>query len=61
MLSTGESILDRSRRTSFGEPMLAHGGGGHCGRHMAAGICQVENDRAESVLQSLIEKISLDG
>jgi len=28
---------------------------------MAAGTCQVENDRAESVLQSLIEKISLDG
>lgn len=61
MLATGKSILDRSGRTSFSEPMLAHGSGGHCGRHIAAGICQVENDSAESVLQSPIETIDLGG
>ena len=57
VLATGKSILDRGSRTNVGELMLAHGGGGH----LAAGTCQIENDRAEAVLQGLIEKINLDG
>ena len=33
--------------------MLANGGGGH----EAAGTCQIANDRAETVLHELIEKL----
>ncbi len=55
--ATGKSILDRSSKTSVGELMLQYGGGGH----MNAGTCQVENDKAESVLKELITKINADG
>jgi len=36
--------------------MLLHGGGGH----EAAGTCQVDNDRAETVLADLVHTI-IDG
>jgi nanoRNase/pAp phosphatase (c-di-AMP/oligoRNAs hydrolase) len=57
VLATGKSILDRSSKTNIGELMLSYGGGGH----HAAGTCQIENDRAEAVLQELITKINQDG
>ncbi len=57
VFATGKSILDRSSKTHVGELMLAHGGGGHA----AAGTCQVANDQAESTLQTLITRITLDG
>lgn len=57
VFATGKSIFDRSSRTNVGELMLAYGGGGH----QAAGTCQVENDRADEVLQELIAKINADG
>lgn len=57
VLATGKSILDRSSRTNVGELMLSYGGGGHA----AAGTCQVDNDKAESVLAELIKKITADG
>ena len=57
VFATGKSILDRSSKTHVGELMLAHGGGGHA----AAGTCQVPNDQAESTLQTLITRITLDG
>ena len=57
VFATGKSILDRSSRTNVGELMLAYGGGGH----QAAGTCQVDNDRAEAVLQELIARINADG
>jgi len=57
VFAVGKSIFDRSSRTNVGELMLKHHGGGH----QAAGTCQVSNDRAESVLQGLIERINLDG
>ena len=55
--ATGKSILDRPSKTHVGELMLEHGGGGHA----AAGTCQVANDQAESTLQTLITRITLDG
>ncbi|WP_394788111.1 exopolyphosphatase [Rhodoferax sp.] len=57
VLATGKSILDRSSKTNVGELMLQYGGGGH----HAAGTCQVENDQAAAVLQTLITKINQDG
>jgi len=56
-LATGKSILDRSSKTNIGELMLKYGGGGH----EAAGTCQVDNDKADSVLGELTAKINADG
>ncbi|GGB86112.1 exopolyphosphatase [Marinobacterium zhoushanense] len=57
VFATGKSIFDRSSGTNVGELMLNYGGGGH----QAAGTCQVENDRAEAVLNELIAQINADG
>jgi len=55
--ATGKSILKRDSKTNVGELCLRYGGGGH----NAAGTCQVSTDRADVVLQELIEKINQDG
>jgi nanoRNase/pAp phosphatase (c-di-AMP/oligoRNAs hydrolase) len=57
VLAIGKSILDRSSKTNVGELALKYGGGGH----EAAGTCQVDNDKAETVLGELIAKINADG
>jgi nanoRNase/pAp phosphatase (c-di-AMP/oligoRNAs hydrolase) len=56
VLATGKSILDRSSQTHVGNLMLEFGGGGHA----AAGTCQVANDKADTILQALIQRITLD-
>lgn len=57
VFATGKSILDRGSKTNVGDLMLRYGGGGH----MAAGTCQVENERAETALKELIAQITSDG
>lgn len=57
VFSTGKSIINKSSKTNVGELMLKYGGGGH----MAAGGCQIDIDKAETVLEELIEKINQDG
>ena len=57
VLATGKSILDRSSKTHVGALMLEYGGGGHA----AAGTCQIANDQADAVLQTLIQRINADG
>jgi nanoRNase/pAp phosphatase (c-di-AMP/oligoRNAs hydrolase) len=57
VFAIGKSILDRSSRTNIGELALQYGGGGH----LNAGTCQVDNDRAETVLEALAAKITADG
>jgi nanoRNase/pAp phosphatase (c-di-AMP/oligoRNAs hydrolase) len=57
VLATGKSILDRSSKANIGELMLAHGGGGH----LAAGTCQVDNDKADAVLAGLVAKLNAEG
>ncbi|GAA6152242.1 exopolyphosphatase [Pseudoteredinibacter isoporae] len=57
VFAVGKSILDRSSKTNVGELMLKYGGGGH----LAAGTCQIENDKAEDVLEELISSINADG
>ena len=57
VFATGKSILDRSSKTQIGDLMLQYGGGGHA----AAGTCQIDNERADSVLAELIATIKADG
>lgn len=57
VFATGKSIVNRSSTTNIGELMLSYNGGGH----HAAGTCQIDNDKAETVLQELIAKINADG
>lgn len=56
VFATGKSILDRSSKTHVGELMLEYGGGGH----NAAGTCQIDNEQAATVLQTLIKRINAD-
>jgi nanoRNase/pAp phosphatase (c-di-AMP/oligoRNAs hydrolase) len=56
VFAVGRSILDRSSQVDIGALMLAHGGGGH----EAAGTCQIDNDRAEAILDELVQTI-IDG
>jgi nanoRNase/pAp phosphatase (c-di-AMP/oligoRNAs hydrolase) len=56
VFAVGRSILDRSSSVDIGALMLANGGGGH----EAAGTCQIDNDRAEAVLDELVQTI-IDG
>ena len=53
----GNSIINRSSKTSIGELMLKYNGGGH----ENAGTCQVPHDQAETVLNELIQAINNNG
>jgi nanoRNase/pAp phosphatase (c-di-AMP/oligoRNAs hydrolase) len=57
VFAVGHSIFDRTSNTDIGELMLSFGGGGH----RSAGTCQIDNDRADAVLDELIEIITDDG
>lgn len=57
VLAVGKSILNRTSKTHVGKMCLEYGGGGH----QAAGTCQVENLRAEEVLQDIIARVNKDG
>jgi nanoRNase/pAp phosphatase (c-di-AMP/oligoRNAs hydrolase) len=56
VFATGKSILNRTSNTNIGELMYKYGGG-----HNAAGTCQIDNDKAQTVLEELIEAITNDG
>jgi nanoRNase/pAp phosphatase (c-di-AMP/oligoRNAs hydrolase) len=57
VFAMGKSILSRTSKTNIGTLALSYGGGGHD----AAGTCQVDNDRAATVLDELIRRINTDG
>ena len=57
VFAIGKSIVNRSSKTNIGELCLKYNGGGHAN----AGTCQIDNDKADSVLKELIEKITADG
>ena len=57
VFAIGKSILNRSSNTNIGELCLAYGGGGH----KNAGTCQIDNDKADQVLEELITRIRADG
>jgi len=54
ILAVGKSILNRTNKVNIGSVLLEYGGGGHAN----AGTCQVETDRADIVLQELIDRLS---
>lgn len=54
VFAIGKSIINRSCPIDVGAMMYEFGGGGH----MNAGTCQVENDKAEEVLNKIIDKIN---
>ena len=55
--AVGKSILDRSSRVHVGNLMLEFGGGGHA----AAGTCQLPNDKADLLMQTLVQRITTEG
>jgi nanoRNase/pAp phosphatase (c-di-AMP/oligoRNAs hydrolase) len=57
VFAIGKSIVNRSSKTNVGELCLGYGGGGH----EKAGTCQIDNDKAETVLPEIIAKINADG
>lgn len=57
VFATGKSIMNRTSNTHVGHLMLQYGGGGH----QAAGTCQVDNNRAATVLNELVTQINKDG
>ncbi len=57
VFAIGKSIINRSSKTHVGKLCLEYGGGGH----LAAGTCQVDNDKAEQTRQELIRRITADG
>ncbi|MCK8823625.1 exopolyphosphatase [Fuchsiella alkaliacetigena] len=52
VFAVGKSIFNKSSEANIGEVMLEYGGGGH----KAAGTCQIDNERADEVLEELIER-----
>lgn len=57
VFAVGKSIFNKTSPTNIGELMLKYGGGGH----RNAGTCQIDNDKADGVLQELIAQINADG
>ena len=53
VFAVGRSIIDRSSTFNIGRLMLSYGGGGHA----AAGTCQIDNDRAETILAEIVSTI----
>jgi nanoRNase/pAp phosphatase (c-di-AMP/oligoRNAs hydrolase) len=52
VFAIGKSIINRSSDLNIGRLTLDYGGGGHSN----AGTCQIDNDKAEQVLQELIAR-----
>ncbi|MGE5659501.1 MAG: exopolyphosphatase [Actinomycetota bacterium] len=57
VFAVGKSIFNKTSKTNIGELMLKQGGGGH----ENAGTCQIDNQKADRVLQELIAQINQDG
>ncbi len=57
VLAIGKSILNKTSKTHVGKLCLSYGGGGH----EAAGTCQIDNLKADEVLEEIIAKINKDG
>ncbi|MCI5059769.1 MAG: exopolyphosphatase [Alphaproteobacteria bacterium] len=53
VLAAGKSILNKTNKAKIGDIMLEYGGGGHD----AAGTCQVNNLKADEVLEEIIERL----
>ena len=54
VLAVGKSIFNKSSEVNIGVILLSYGGGGH----KTVGTCQIENNKANGVLNDLIDKIT---
>ena len=50
----GKSIINRDSNVNIGDICLEYGGGGHAN----AGTCQLDNDKVDSELPKIIEKLN---
>ena len=50
----GKSIINRASKYDIGELCLSYGGGGHTN----AGTCQIDNDKIDTELPVIIDKIN---
>ncbi len=53
-LMVGKSIVNKSGTSDIGKLCLKYGGGGHA----KAGTCQVDNDKADSVLKDIVNSLN---
>ncbi len=53
VFAMGKSIVTRTSKTNIGDLMLRYGGGGH----ENAGTCQLENEKAETILKELVSRV----
>lgn len=56
VMTCGYSIINKSAKTDVGSLMLKHGGGGH----KKVGTCQVDTEKADSVLEEIIVQLNAD-
>lgn len=56
VMTCGHSIINLTSGTNVGSLMLKHGGGGH----KKVGTCQVETDKADEVLEEIIQAMNND-
>ncbi len=56
-IAVGHSIIKRTSKTDVGALMLQNGGGGH----KQVGTCQVPYEKADQVMEALIQKMNADG
>ncbi len=54
-IAVGYSILNRTCTVDIGKLMLEHGGGGH----KMVGTCQVPYDEADSIIESIVQRLSV--
>lgn len=57
VFAIGKSVLNRTSKTNIGELVLQYEGGGHAN----AGTCQIDNDKADDILEKLSKRITTDG
>lgn len=57
VVTCGHSIINRTSNTNVGELMLQYGGGGHRG----VGTCQIPVERADAVIEEIVQRIHQDG
>ncbi|HRK97218.1 MAG: exopolyphosphatase [Alphaproteobacteria bacterium] len=57
VFAIGKSILNKTSTTDIGALCLSYAGGGH----NAAGTCQVDNLKADEILDEIVEKLNKDG
>ncbi len=50
----GKSIINKASKVNIGELCLEYGGGGHAN----AGTCQLDNDKVDGLLPTIVEKLN---